>query len=76
MGKSLVSCFFWDTVYNAKAIPISIPDPIYMALNEYHRSLMSIFREISAVICILNTLWLFQVRDFIYLRLLSAKVLA
>jgi len=42
--------------YNAKAIPISIPDPIYMALNEYHRSLMSIFREISAVICILNTL--------------------
>jgi len=50
----------------------------YMALNEYHQlsSLVSIFREISAVICILNTLSLFQVRDFIYLRLGSAKVLA
>jgi len=59
-------------VYNSEAIPIFIPAPIFGTERvTYHQSssLVSTVKKISVMICILNTLSLFQDIDFIYLRL-------
>jgi len=48
-------------LYNPRAIPISVPDPIYGIERVSSAKLLGVYiQEISAVIRILNTLSLFQ----------------